>query len=233
VTMFFGLGFLDRYTWLRDASGLVTALTVTGALMVITGGLLSVFQRHLGRILGYAVIVETGFSLLALTLGTHTSTSIFLLLLVPRALGLITWALALSLMKERTSGLTFSEIKGMGHNMPFTASALLLANLALAGMPLLAGFPAHQAIWEGLAHSSLILAFWVLVGSLGLFASAVRALAALVMAPEVSPWQVREAPIQRLLLMSGSLLLFLLGLFPQWLLPLWTKLPVLFEHLGQ
>jgi formate hydrogenlyase subunit 3/multisubunit Na+/H+ antiporter MnhD subunit len=121
----------------------------------------------------------------------------------------------------------------MGHVWPFATSSLVLANLALAGMPLLSGFPAHQAIWEGLARTSLPMAFWVLVGSLGLFASAVRILAALTSAPEGTPWGVRENRSQRILLSIGILGLFLLGLFPQWALPLWTKLPVIFQHLGQ
>ena len=48
VTIFFGLGFLDRYTWLRDAPSLGIILTSAGILMVVTGGLLAAFQRHIG-----------------------------------------------------------------------------------------------------------------------------------------------------------------------------------------
>jgi len=46
VTLFYGLGFLDSYTWLRDATFLKTFLTLAGTLMVVTGGLLAAFQRH-------------------------------------------------------------------------------------------------------------------------------------------------------------------------------------------
>ena len=160
--------------------------------MVVTGGLLAAFQRHLGKIMGYAIIVETGFSLLALSLGNTTGLNIFLLLLVPRAISLAIWALTLSILREQAPGLSLKDVKGLGHVWPFATSALVLANLALAGMPLLAGFPAHQAVWEGLARSSLPVAFWVLIGSLGLFASAVRVLAALTAAPEGTPWGARE-----------------------------------------
>ncbi len=233
TTLFFGLGFLDRYSWLRDAPSLPAILTTAGALMVISGGLLSTFQRHLGRIMGYATIVEIGFSLLALSLGSQAGLGIFLLLLVPRTLSLGLWALSLSIMREQTAGLSLENVKGMGRIWPFAASGLILANLALAGLPLLAGFPAHQAIWEGLAHGSLPLALWVLVGSLGLFASAARVLAVLFSAPEGTNWGSRETQSQRLLVVVGLMGLLLLGLFPQWALPLWTKLPAIFEHLGQ
>jgi formate hydrogenlyase subunit 3/multisubunit Na+/H+ antiporter MnhD subunit len=233
VTLFYGLGFLDGYTWLRDASFLKTFLTLVGTLMVVTGGILAAFQLHLGRIMGYAIIVETGFSLLALSLGNTVGLNIFLLLLVPRAICLGIWALTLSILRERAPGLTFKDVKGLGYVWPFATSALVLANLALAGMPLLAGFPVHQAIWEGLARSALPVAFWALIGSLGLFASAVRVLAALTAAPEGTPWGARETRTQRLLLAIGVLGLFVLGLFPEWAFPLWTKLPAIFQHLGQ
>jgi formate hydrogenlyase subunit 3/multisubunit Na+/H+ antiporter MnhD subunit len=233
VTLFYGLGFLESYTWLRDASFLKTFLTLVGTLMVVTGGLLAAFQRHLGKIMGYAIIVETGFSLLALSLGNTSGLNIFLLLLFPRAISLAIWALTLSILREQAPGLSFKDVKGLAHIWPFTTSALVLANLALAGMPLLAGFPAHQAVWEGLARSSLTVAFWVLIGSLGLFASAVRVLAALTAAPEGTPWGARENRTQRLLLAIGVMGLFILGLFPEWALPLWNKMPAIFQHLGQ
>lgn len=233
ATMFYGLGFLDRYTWLRDASALNTILTTVGVIMVVTGGILSVFQRHLGRIMGYAIIVGNGVNLLALSLGSQTGLNIFLLLLIPRALSLGIWALSLSILREQAPGLNFKDVKKLGRTWPFAASGLILANLALAGMPLLAGFPIQLAVWEGLARSSLPLAFWVLIGSLGLFISAVRVLAALVSAPEGTTWGIRETRSQLFFEILGFVGLFLLGLFPQWTLPLWTKLPAIFEHLGQ
>jgi formate hydrogenlyase subunit 3/multisubunit Na+/H+ antiporter MnhD subunit len=233
TTLFFGLGFLDRYTWLRDAPTLTSLLTTVGALMVVTGGLLSAFQRHLGRIMGYAIISETGFSLLALSLGSQVGLSIFLLLLVPRTLSIAIWALSLTILQQQAPGLNLTEVKGLAHVWPFASSGLVLANLAVSGFPLLAGFPSHQAVWEGVARTSLPVAFWVFIGSLGLFASAVRVLGALTSAPAGSTWGTRETQLQRILVSIGLLGLFLLGLFPQWVLPLWTKLPAIFEHLGQ
>jgi NADH-quinone oxidoreductase subunit N len=233
ATMFYGLGFLDRYTWLRDAPALPGILSIAGVLMVVTGGLFSAFQNHLGRIMGFAIIAETGFSLLALSLGGQAGLDIFLLLLIPRIVSLIIWALSLSILREQAPGLILKDVKGLAHTWPFASSGLILANLTLAGLPLLAGFPAHEAVWEGLARSSLPLAFWVLIGSLGLLASAVRVLASLVSAPEGTTWGIRETQPQRFLVLVGLLGLFLLGLFPQWALPVWTKLPAIFLHLGQ
>ena len=233
VTLFFGLGFLDHYAWLRDSPSLGSVLTTVGILMVVSGGLLAAFQQHLGRIMGYAVIMETGFSILTLSLVRAVGLNIFFMLLVPRILSLTVWALALTILKEHFPTLILSDMKGLVHIWPFATSGLVLANLALAGMPLLAGFPPHQAIWEGLASTSLPVAFWVLIGNLGLFFSAVRVMLAFAAAPEGANWEFHETGAQRFLLAVGFLALLLLGLFPQWVLPLWMKLPTIFTHLGQ
>ncbi len=233
VTIFFGLGFLDHYTWLRDAPALGSIMTTVGILMVVSGGFLAAFQRHLGRIMGYAVIMETGFSILTLSLGGTAGLNIFFMLFIPRTLSLVVWALALTILKEHSPTLILNDIKGLGRTWPFATLGLVLANLALAGMPLLAGFPPHQAIWEGLASTSLPVVFWVLIGNFGLFFSAVRVMLAFTAAPEGAQWESRETGAQRILLAIGFLALLLLGLFPQWVLPLWTKLPAIFIHLGQ
>ena len=233
VTIFFGLGFLDHYTWLRDAPALGSILTTVGILMVVSGGLLAAFQQHLGRIMGYAVIMETGFSILTLSLGGTVGLNILFMLFVPRTLSLVVWALALTILNEHSPTLILSDIKGLVRIWPFATSGLVLANLALAGMPLLAGFPPHQAIWEGLASTSLPVVIWVLIGNLGLFFSAVRVMLAFAAAPEGAHWESRETGAQRILLAIGFLALLLLGLFPQWVLPLWTKLPAIFTHLGR
>ena len=233
VTMFFGLGFVDHYTWLRESPVLANTLLAVGALMVVTGGLFAGFERHLGRIMGYAVIAETGFALLAISLGRDSGLDLFLLLLVPRAISLSIWALSLSILKEHLSDLVLERAKGLGRIWPFATSGVVLANLSLAGLPLLAGFPARQALWEGLARLSLPLALWVLLGGLGFFSSGIRTLAVFIMAPEGSRWEARETRSQRIALVLGWLGLLLLGLLPQWALPLWTSLPPIFEHLGQ
>jgi NADH:ubiquinone oxidoreductase subunit 2 (subunit N) len=233
VALFFGLGFLDHYSWLRDAPALNNILTTVGLLMVVSGGILAAFQKHLGRIMGYAVIMETGFSILTINLAKSVGLNLFLTLLIPRTLCLVVWALSLNIFKGHSPSLLLNDIKGLVRTFPFAASGLVLANLALAGMPLLAGFPSHQAIWGELATSSYSIVIWTLVGSLGLFFSAVRVMTAFSAAPEGAHWESHETAAQRVLLSIGFIALFLLGLFPQWVLPLWTKLPAIFSHLGQ
>jgi formate hydrogenlyase subunit 3/multisubunit Na+/H+ antiporter MnhD subunit len=233
AAMFFGLALIDRYIWLRDLAGLATTLTGAGILMVASGGVLAALQRHLGRIMGYAVIVEIGYSLLAVGLGGKTGLNLFNFLLVPRLLSLLIWSSSLAILKPNLPNLTLNEIQGKGRSFPFAASGVVLANLSLASLPLLVGFPGHQALWESLAHQSLAQAFWILVGSLGLFTGAMRTLIAFAKAPEGTPWKAGENLFQRVFMSFTWATLILLGLFPEWAQFLWVKLPVMFEHLIQ
>jgi len=228
----FGLGFLDHYTFLRESPRLVQALQVTGLLMLVTGGLGAAFERHLGRLMGYAVVAQTGMSLLAVSLGGQNSIPVFFLLLVPHALGLGIWTLSLSVFQHTLEPVRFNTVQGMARLFPFASAGIVLANLSAVGIPLLAGFPVRLVLWEGLSEQSLGVAFWFGIGILGLLAGAIRTLAVLVMAPTGTQWQTRESWQQRILLGLGIGVLFLLGLFPQIIYPIIANLPLAYEHLG-
>ncbi len=233
TAIFFGLGFIDQYSWLRTYLDLPSILRTAGLLMVVSGGILAALQHHLGRIMGYAAIVQTGFSLLALAIGGGSGMNILFALFIPRALGLLIWSFTLTILKDKKPKLEFDEVKGVGRISPYAAIGLVLANLSLAGAPLLASFPIQQALWEKLAQQSVTLSFWVLLGCLGLVVGAIRSLSNFSMAKEGTTWESRETLAQRIIIGAGWAGLLGLGLYPQWALFLWTKLPSMFTHLGQ
>ena len=233
ITIIFGMGFLDRYSWLRSSEHLSRIMSLGGLLMVVTGGLWSAFQRHLSRQMAYAVIAETGFSLLALSLAPDKAVDAVFLLIIPRSLALLVWAMSLSQMRERVQSLRFSNVQGLARTHPITAAGLILAHFSVAGFPLLAGFPIRLALWEGLASQSVGVAFWFLVGILGLLTGATRTLAVLVMAPQGTVWELQERWGGGVLIGLGAIGLFLLGIFPQLFRPIMAILPAMFEHLGK
>lgn len=234
VTIIFGMGFLDRYTWLRTSPEFINALQIAGVLMVVTGGVWAAFQRHLGRMMAYASIAETGFVIMALNVQPSlNSVQVIFLHLIPRGLELTVWSLALTVIQRETESLRFSSLQGLARTYPLASIGLLLANFSSAGFPLLAGFPPRLALWEGLASQSLGIAFWLLIGLLGLMAGAIRTLAVLVMAPEGQAWALNENWMQGAMLGVGVIGLFLLGLFPQITQPFLVHLPQIFTHLGQ
>jgi NADH-quinone oxidoreductase subunit N len=233
-SLMFGLSFMDRYAWLRDSAQFAEWLRFIGLLMVVTSGLWAAFQRHMGRILAYAAVAETGISLLAVSLpDRQVGLQILFYLIVPRALALGIWTLSLSVVKKHASSLKFSDLQGLARSYPLATAGLVLSNLALAGTPLLANFPVRQALWENLALFSDSSAIWLGFASLGLWVSAMRSLAVLSMLPEATDWASRETWEERILIAMGLLGLLVFGLFPQWAQPLLANLPGMFEHLGK
>jgi formate hydrogenlyase subunit 3/multisubunit Na+/H+ antiporter MnhD subunit len=232
-TVIFALGFLDRYAWLRNTPQIANAILFSGVIMTASGGIFAALQRHLGRILGYAAIAETGLLLLTLGLQSPDLVNIVFLMLIPRGLEFSVWALALSIVKRNAYPLKFSDVQGLARKYPVAVGALVIAHLSVAGFPLLAGFPSRLALWQELSLQSLAASFWVFLGLVGLLVAAIRTLAAFVMAGEDAKWELNESWIQTAMLGIGVLGLFVLGLFPQSLQPLISKLPALFERLSQ
>jgi len=232
-TTIFALGFLDRYTWLRTSPQLVNAIQFAGLFMVASGGIFAALQRHLGRILGYAAIAQTGLLLLIFSLQSQQMVNLVFLTLIPRGLELAIWALSLSILKRKAYSLQFSDVQGLARQYPVAAASVIFAHLSITGFPLLAGFPSRLALWQSLTNDSLVTLFWVFVGMLGLLIAAIRTLAVFVMTDDEAAWELNESWVQMLMLALGVSGLFILGLFPQILQPLLINLPSLFEHLGQ
>ena len=147
------MSFLDRYAWLRTSAQVMSALRVAGLLMVVTGGIWLAFQRHIGRMMAFTAVAETGFILLSLSLDPTMGLPIVFLLLIPRGLGLAVWALSLSVLNSNTESLRFSSVQGMARTYPFAAAGMILSALSTAGFPLLAGFPPRLALWNSLART--------------------------------------------------------------------------------
>jgi formate hydrogenlyase subunit 3/multisubunit Na+/H+ antiporter MnhD subunit len=233
ITIFFAAGFLDGYSWIRSSPQMILALRSAGLLMIVTGGLWAAFQRHLGRIMAFGSITETGFSLLALSLDSRVGIPILFLLIPARTLTLALWSLGLTVMRDNAETMQFGATRGMLRATPFAGAAILLASLSASAFPLLAGFPPRLALWEDLSSVSTSAAVWMGIGIAGLLTSAVRSLAVLGMAEEFTSWKPREDLAQRVLLTLGMIGLFILGLFPQTAQFFLSKLPLMFENLGR
>jgi formate hydrogenlyase subunit 3/multisubunit Na+/H+ antiporter MnhD subunit len=233
-SLIFGLNFIDRYAWLRDSVQITDTLRIVGLLMIVTSGVWAAFQSHLGRIFAYSAVAETGISILAISLpDKQIGLQIIFYLLAPRALCLGIWAISLSVFKKQVPDLKFENLRGLSRTFPVATAGLVLANLALAGMPLMASFPVRQALWTRLDMVSFPAALWFGLASVGLWVGALRSLATLVAAREDNPWKLHETWNQRTLIVLGLLALFAFGLFPQWSQPLLANLPAMFEHLGK
>ncbi len=235
---FLGIGFLERYAWLRTSAGVFAILQMVGVLMVLVGGLWAAFQTHLGRMLGFAVLMETGLSLLTVSLGSGSlgllgSLEILFTSLLPRGIAFGVWALALTtLMRDDTgdftNNLSFQAMRGKGRSSPIAVGVLVMAIFALVGFPLLAGFPVRLILWLALVQQSSIAVVAAMLGSIGLAIGGMRALAVLVSGSEQAQWSFSEAWGQRIMLFLGGLAILLVGIFPHWFFPHLARLTQLF-----
>jgi len=219
VNLLLGQGFLDRFGWLSSSMAVRQAISMVGVLMVVTGGILAAFQKDLARLFGYAVIVETGFSLLAIGLGSRLGQELFASMFIPRIIAIGLWVLALSIFRQSSRTTRFDDVFGISQTMPLASAGLALASLTLAGLPLMAIFPIRLVLMEELARQSLFTALWVLTGMVGMLFSTFRALSILFRRPSL-PQTVAETKFQIALLAGAMISLLMVGIFPQVFLPL-------------
>lgn len=227
----FGMSFLDRYAWLRTSPQVMDGLRGIGLLMLLAGALWCLFEEHLGRIMAYAAIAETGFLILGVNLAVENNADFIFVLLIPRGLGLAVWALALSILAASHPALDFSSARGSAREYPWACAGLVASMLSTAGFPLLAGFPPKFALWVGLSHDSTSVGILYFLASLALMGGALRQLAVLFARKEEGPATPKENLIQRSMLGIGIFGLVVLGLFPQTSDFVVGRLPLMFQHL--
>jgi NADH-quinone oxidoreductase subunit N len=235
VMLLLMLNFLDNYAWLRAYPLLPVGLQLCGALMVVTGGIWAAFQKSLPRLFGYAVIIESGFALLAISLQTQVGFEVFAASLFPRMLALALWVLASSVLEEHGISPDFDGIRGQFRRYPLISSGLVLAYFSLAGLPLLGGFPTRLVLLENLAQISIPVMLWVLLGNVGFLLSGLRMLAALVTSSDrvgnQEKWKVNEKWPQATLIVIGAAGLLFIGVFPKFFLTGLLNILQSFSHL--
>jgi NADH-quinone oxidoreductase subunit N len=219
-----GIGILGANGWLRSSAPLLDILRLSGALMIITAGFWAAFQRDLGRLLGYVVIVQTGFSLTALSLGTHLGNEIFVMMFLPRMVALGLWVLSASVLLQNSRSLHFSNIEQVVDRAPIAAIGVAVSFLSLAGLPLLAEFPIRFVLLQEIAVSHPIAALVVLIGSLGLLFSSFRFLA-VITGGNFGPQRVRRlwygvTRTQFGLIGIGIAALLVVGIVPRFFFPI-------------
>jgi len=230
--MIFLLTFFDRYAWLRNLPLFYEILRFLSTIMILVGGLLLTIEKNLGRAFGYAVIVETGFSILAMSLNPQGGLAWFSMLLLPRTLGYWLWSFSLSLIKQRFKELSFTNVTGLFHDFPFASSGLIVGQLSIAGLPLFASFPVKRLIWFNIGSPDLVNALLIFIGSSGLFVFVINSLIHFL--KQGNETTSTEKPIEpmshKIIITTSILLLVLFGILPQIILPHWTKLLLVFER---
>jgi formate hydrogenlyase subunit 3/multisubunit Na+/H+ antiporter MnhD subunit len=236
AVLMLGLGVLDSFVWMKDDPSTILLIQVIGSVMVVTAGIWAAVERNLSRMIGFAVILDIGFSLLAISLAIGndpvTYRVLFFASLVPRGLSLGVYALALSALIGRTNSFDVDDIRGLVKKYPVISTSIVVSLFCMAGLPLLAGFPFKLGVIEGLSSQVPAISIWVILGAFGLVIGVIRMLISMVSDGVESEERIPEQRLLIIFLAVGMGLLFLIGLFPSVYLRLITSFPGAFGALG-
>lgn len=217
ILLFF-MDFFNTFSWLREQSLLITISQMLGIIMIVTGGLFAAFQRELTRLIGYAVMVEIGFSLLALSLNQIIGWQSYILILIPRIIGIAICTLAISIWKNKELKMDMNSFQGEFYKSTFTMVGFLLGWFTFSGLPLLPGFPTKLPILIGLSQISITSIIFVSIGLFGLFVAGFRFLAIIFSTRNIEDEIESETLLQKIFFSLGVVLLLAMGIFPSLIL---------------
>ena len=215
--------------WLMMAQGeylnvLLLGLTLMAVLSMVMGNLLALRQNNLKRLLGYSSIAHMGYLIVTLAATAPQGAAALSTALEGAAIYLITYAcmtmLAFAVISQlaakdrRFESGTLVDYEGLLFQQPLLAGSLILAMLALAGMPLTAGFIGKYYLVLVAVDAQLwmLLGLLVLGSSLGLYYY-LRVILVLCK-PPVSDHHWVLGASEKLLLMLLVLATLWLGIYP-------------------
>jgi len=134
------LKYLNGLAWLKEAAFLTPTLQAVGAVMIVTGGVWAAFQTNLKKLFGFLVIIESGFSLLCISLQNQQGNELFYLSLIPHLLSLGIFAYTLTSLKRYQIEPELNNLHGLIRNYPILFIALISSLFSVIGLPLFAGF---------------------------------------------------------------------------------------------
>lgn len=207
--------FLSSYAWIRDAALLSTALNFSGLLLIVISGIWAAFQDDLGRMFGYAVILENGFTFLALRIDNGGDLTALVFLFFTRLLAFAVWGAGSSILHKYGFEFSFASLKGIIWRQPLAAIAILTAYFSLSGLPLLAGFPSRLFLIQTMGTDyGVAEGLWILVGQMGFIIGGLRLFSTML---REENFQTKRQPLtwfENLMLGMGIMVLLLVGIAP-------------------
>ena len=164
VRLIFGVFGLD-FPGLEN--GLGTLMGALGLIAIVIGTLAAIAETDLRRLFGQSSVAQLGYMAVGIGLMTQAGLAASFIHLFAHAAMKGAIFLALGAIATQTRGvLRIDALYGAAHQMPRTFAAILVSGLALAGLPLTAGFISKLQLVRALFESDAYLtAGLVLLGS--------------------------------------------------------------------
>jgi multicomponent Na+:H+ antiporter subunit D len=203
-------------------AGFHMALAWLGAISIVMGAFLALFQDDLKLMLAYSTISNVGYIVLGLGLASPLALMGASVHVVNHALIKTTLFLAAGSLLHQTGFRTLSDLRGVARAMPQTSAAMAIGAISIVGLPPTAGFVCKWYIALGAFEADLApFGFALVFGALFIFVYYVRMVNAFffqrpvhveVASAREPPWSMR-APVLLL-----AVLCLVLGFLGGWLL---------------
>lgn len=212
------LDFLNGIPWVRSLFAINTTLQLVGGIMILYAGLGVWFTPNLNRLLGYSLILDSGFALIAIALGSAQGVTYFLELLPGRVLGVFLLTHSLDSLHNHSNLQPLERLKPIS----WGSLGLLVSYFSLGGLPLLASFPIRQGILFSLAQQSLPAVMGVLLGNILFLLNGIR-----LIGHALQPLPETPLSTQGLKAISSLTFISIIGLIGLGLLPAYLLNPAL------
>jgi NADH-quinone oxidoreductase subunit N len=229
--LFLLLNFINGFVWLRDPTFVFSIYRIAGIIMVASGGVWAAFQTKLSRLFSYAVIMETGFVLIGLSLRNQTGLQFFTLSMFPRMIAFAVWSYSLAKIEHQKMESSLDGVKGLFKKAPWISLGLFVSMMSLTGIPLFAAFPFRLILIQSLTEQVGSITVWIFLGILGFLIATYRFGARIFQKPDTleEPWEGKYSSI---LMVISIAIIILIGIFPKFFLSGSNQLLSTFQFLN-
>ncbi|MFJ2619521.1 Na+/H+ antiporter subunit A [Glutamicibacter sp. NPDC087344] len=138
-------GFAETNLWVPMTVGI-------GLLTMLIGGFRALKQYDLKLILAFGTVSQLGFIIAIFGLGTPDAAFAALALTLAHGLFKATLFLSVGIIDHNTGTRDIRKLSGLRRAMPILTTAAGIAAASMAGLPLLLGFVAKEAVYEAALH---------------------------------------------------------------------------------
>lgn len=227
----YGLGLVVVNMYLNHGIGSVGHwLAWFGAFTALFGTFYAVVQDDARKLLAWSSVAQLGYIVTGIGIGTKLAVFAALYLALLHGLFKGTLFMAIGAVERQAGTTKFSELRALIRKMPYTFLSALIAIIALAGIPPLAGFVGKWMLYESLITSGH---YWVVIflffASTAGFLYSYRFLFGVFLGQEEDDYKdVKEAPV----LMTLPMLLLALALIVLGTLPGFIFKPLAYSMQG-
>lgn len=146
---------------------LQTIFMALGLVGIFVASITAIYQTNVKKLFAYSSIAHIGYMILGFSTGTVAGLTATLLHVFNHALMKSALFLALAAVMLRIGSVQLSSMQGLGRQMPWTMSAIVLAGLSLIGVPLTVGFVSKWYLLVAIIEQgNWVVAGLILIGSL-------------------------------------------------------------------